>query len=101
MSNELSEVDYKNLISTLLKLDEKSIQFTAGRAKVGKLVQVHPMGMEGGYFVQNQDGSMFFQATAASGAGYADSKLVYYVWRGNYGADEFRCHGYASGFLSP
>lgn len=43
MPKELSEVEYKALIDKLLKLDDKSKQFTAGRAKIGKLVQVHPL----------------------------------------------------------
>ena len=57
--------------------------------------------VEGGYFVENPSGDIFFQQTAASGAGYADAQLAYYIVRYNLGADSFRCQGYGSGFVSP
>lgn len=66
-----------------------------------KLVIAYPQGMEGGEFVQNPAGDIFWQQTAASGAGYADAVLMYYVQRWNLGCDDFRAQGYMSGFVSP
>jgi len=66
-----------------------------------QFVTIAPEGMEGGEFVTNADGSVLFQQTAASGAGYADAKLMYYVDRWNIGCDNFRVQAYASGFSAP
>jgi hypothetical protein len=64
-------------------------------------ILAYPQGMEGGYFVENPSGDIFFQETAGSASGYADATLMYYVQRWNLGCDNFRVQGYGSGFVSP
>lgn len=65
-----------------------------------KLVIGYPENEAGGAPVMNGD-SPLFQATAASGDGYADSQISYWTWRGNIGIDDARCQGKRTGFLSP
>lgn len=65
-----------------------------------KLVKAYPQGMKGGYPVMNGN-SVLWRSTASSGAGYADSQVMYWVIRGNLGSDEFRCHGKDTGRVSP
>lgn len=65
-----------------------------------KFVQIAPQDGMDGYPVMNGD-SLYFQSTAASGAGYSASKVWYWVDRWNLGCDDFRKQGYGYGLLSP
>jgi hypothetical protein len=65
-----------------------------------KFIVSYPAGMKGGYPVMNGN-SAFWQATAASGAGYSDRKIMYWVVRTNMGCDDFRPQGLRSGILAP
>lgn len=59
-----------------------------------------PEGEQGGKPVMNGN-SPLFQATAASGSGYADAQLQYLVWRGNIGIDDARCQGKTTSIAAP
>lgn len=65
-----------------------------------KWFMAFPEGMKGGYALEN-NGSVFFQATAASGTGHSDSQYVYWIWRGNIGCDDFRAQGRRTNIVSP
>lgn len=67
----------------------------------GEFVKVEPEGMEGGYPLENADGSVFFQANAASGSGHKDERRMYWMLRYNVGNDNFRGQAYGYGLLSP
>lgn len=66
-----------------------------------QFVKIEPQGMEGGYPLETADGSVFFQANAASGSGHKDSKIMYWMLRYNVGNDDFRGQAYGYGLLSP
>lgn len=66
----------------------------------GKWVKAVPSGAKGGYPVRNGN-SLFWPATAASGAGYADKRIMYWVERRNWGARDFRCQGKRTGWTAP
>lgn len=65
-----------------------------------KWLRAVPSGSKGGYPVRNGN-SLFWPATAASGAGYADKRIMYWVERRNWSARDFRCQGKRVGWTSP
>lgn len=67
----------------------------------GKWVMAYPEGMKGGYAVETS-GSVFHRANASGNApGHADAQLMYWVWRGNVAADDYRCQGRKTNLVSP
>lgn len=63
-------------------------------------IQAYPKKMKGGYPVMNGS-SVLWPATAASGTGYADRRIMYWACRTNLGARCFRTQAKRTGIVSP
>lgn len=99
MPRELSEIDYRRFISTLLELDNKSVQFTAARAKIGKLVQIHPlvahslsMSRSALHLIEKGDD---FAAMALSRCAFEHSIYAQYVHLHSNGVEHLRAKVYS------
>ena len=69
-------------------------------ASIADWCLAYPKKLKGGYPVMNGS-SVLWPATAASGTGYADRRIMYWAVRQNLGARNFRTQAKRTGIVSP